>query len=393
MATISTHNGSAAHREHNLRNEKVVSKEKHIDPNGHYEIWKDERPREAYQHLFGEAVASYNTKQKRDDRKIDDYYTKITKDKTKHSVYEMIIGVYDEGVDDKTKRDILKEFVDTWQERNPNLYMCGAYYHADEEGEIHCHIDYIPVAHNYNKGMETQTGLVKAFEEMGIVKQGKATAQIQWEHRENAYLENLCNDRGIIVEHPKEEERVHLDTETFKAEQKLKTLNNNVKELKTIKEMNDSIVVSLDKQIEEKEHYRDDLETYIDSLQVKANKTSTILKETQEELKIKQSIIEAMNDALANLFTRFNIAYKQMQKIFDHWVNEDQKIYKELVAKADNPIQQGNKAMESLLRKSNIIFGKATREALTQVKEESSKLKEATEELEDLEEKYDDYER
>lgn len=393
MATIATHNGTSIAYDHNIRNEKVVSKEKHIDPNGHYEIWKDERPREAYKHLFGEAVASYNAKQKREDRKIDDYYTKIANDKTKHPVYEMIIGVYDEGVDDKTKREILKEFVDTWQERNPNLYMCGAYFHADEEGDIHCHIDYIPVAHNYTKGMETQTGLVKAFEEMGIVKQGKATAQIQWEHRENAYLEKLCNDRGIIVEHPKEEGRVHLDTETFKAEQKLKTLTNEIEELETIKEMDDSIVRSLDKEIEDKEHCKSDLEAHIGSLQVKVSETSTILKEAQEELKTKQSIIETMNDALANLFTRFNNAYKQMQKIFNHWLNEDQKIYKELVAKADKPIQQGNKAMESLLSKSNIIFGKATREALAQVKEESSKLKEATEELEDLEEEYDDYER
>lgn len=55
MATIATHNGSTAHRDHNIRNEKVVSKEKHIDPNGRYEIWKDEKPREAYHKLFDKA--------------------------------------------------------------------------------------------------------------------------------------------------------------------------------------------------------------------------------------------------------------------------------------------------------------------------------------------------
>lgn len=40
--TISTHNGTAVAREHNIRNEKVVRKEKHINPNGIYEIWIDE---------------------------------------------------------------------------------------------------------------------------------------------------------------------------------------------------------------------------------------------------------------------------------------------------------------------------------------------------------------
>lgn len=389
MATISTHNGTAVAREHNIRNKKVVSKEAHIQPNGHYEIWKDERPREAYQHLFGEAVAKYNAKQTREERKIEDYYTKIVNDKTKHPVYEMIIGVYDKGVDDKTKREILKEFVDTWQERNPNLYMCGAYYHADEEGEPHCHIDYIPVAHNYTKGMETQTGLVKAFEEMGLVKQGKATAQIQWEQRENGYLEKLCRERGIKVEHPKEEGRAHIETETYKAEQKLKILKNEIEELREIKGMDDNIVRNLDKEIEEREHYRNDLNAHIDILQTKAIKTTSTLKEAQEELNTKRTIIETMNDALANLFTRFNNAYKQMQKIFDHWLNNDKRIYVELVAKADRPIKKGNEAMESLLSKSNIIFGEATQEALAQVKEESRKLKEATEELEEIEEEYE----
>jgi len=44
--TISTHNGSAVRREHNIRNEKVVSKEPHIDPNGIHETWIDEPTKE-----------------------------------------------------------------------------------------------------------------------------------------------------------------------------------------------------------------------------------------------------------------------------------------------------------------------------------------------------------
>ena len=45
MVTIATHNGSQARREHNVRNEKVVGKEAHITPGGHFEIWHDEKPR------------------------------------------------------------------------------------------------------------------------------------------------------------------------------------------------------------------------------------------------------------------------------------------------------------------------------------------------------------
>ena len=41
--TISTHNGSQVARQHNLRNPKVIAKEDHIDPNGHFEVWLEHK--------------------------------------------------------------------------------------------------------------------------------------------------------------------------------------------------------------------------------------------------------------------------------------------------------------------------------------------------------------
>lgn len=221
--TIATHNGSAVARDHNIRNEKVVSKESHIDPKGIHETWIDEKPRQAYERLFGQSVADYNKKQKRTDRKITNYYADICKDAKKHPVYEMIvsIGNRDNAVDEQIGKQILREFVDSWNDRNSNLELIGAYYHADEEGVPHVHCDYVPVAHGYTRGMETQTGLVKALGEMGFEKQGKATAQILWEHRENDTLETLCKARGLIIEHPLEENRTHLHTDAYKARQEL----------------------------------------------------------------------------------------------------------------------------------------------------------------------------
>ena len=92
----------------------------------------------------------------------------------------------------------------------------GAYYHADEDGVPHIHIDYVPVATGYVNGMTTQSALVKALGQQGFHKEGKATAQIKWEKRENTELEKLCNSFGIDVEHPLIEGRKHLDTERYK---------------------------------------------------------------------------------------------------------------------------------------------------------------------------------
>ena len=218
--TISTHNGSAVAREHNIRNPKVVSKEAHIKPNGKFEIWHDEKPRDAYKRIFGQALEEYNNKQKRSDRKIKDYYNHICNDKMKHPVYEMIIAVgnRDNTVDEETGYSVLRAFYDGWKSRNPNLELIGAYYHADddEDGVPHVHIDYIPVATGYVNGMTIQSALVKALGQQGFHKEGKATAQIKWEKRENTELEKLCNAFGIDVEHPLIEGRKHLDTERYK---------------------------------------------------------------------------------------------------------------------------------------------------------------------------------
>lgn len=218
--TLATHNGSKACRDHNIRNEKVVEKEKHIRPDGEHEIWKDESVASAYHRIFDEAVFKYNSKQKRNDRKIKNYYSKVCKDAKKHPVYEMIVGVYGLN-DDKTAKEILKEFDANWEKRNPNLIKIGSYWHNDEEGEQHIHVDYIPVAHNYKNGLELQSSLVKALGEQNYFKRDKFTAQILWEKSENAYLESLCNDRNIKIEHPHIENAQHLDTEKYKLQQQI----------------------------------------------------------------------------------------------------------------------------------------------------------------------------
>lgn len=217
--TISTHNGSAVRREHNVRNEKVVSKLDHIDRNGKTEIWHDEKIREAYERIFGDAVAEYNAKQSRPERQIKSYYSKIEQDAKKHTAYEMIIGIYgaENECSDELGHKIMKQFVDEWKERNPHLELIGAYYHADEpNARPHVHIDYIPVADGYKNGMTRQNGLVKALEQQGFTKSGKATAQIQWEHRENARFTALCEENGLTVEHPKEQGTIHYSTPEYK---------------------------------------------------------------------------------------------------------------------------------------------------------------------------------
>jgi len=227
LATIATHNGTALSQSHNQREGKA-SKDTHIDHSRtpQNETICHERIQDAYSRLFDASVAEYDQKQHKG-RKIGNYYDKIKADKKKNLAYELIVGVYP----DKDKRDftqeqgkeILKEYFAGWKERNPHLEAVGAYYHCDEEGEPHLHIDYIPVATNCKRGPKTQTALVKALEQQGITgeKDKFVTAQMKWEARENGVLEGLCRERGIEVRHPqreaeKEAKKKHQDTPEYK---------------------------------------------------------------------------------------------------------------------------------------------------------------------------------
>ena len=261
--TISTHNGSQVARQHNLRNPKVIAKEDHIDPNGHFEVWLDEDPKTAYERLFGKSVEEYNERQTREDRKITDYYKQICEDKKKKPVYELIIGIYGKKADGTpicSKNDgkrILRAFVEDWERRNPQLKLCGLYYHCDESVGIngsqvgHVHIDYIPVGDGFTRGMGMQSSLSRALEQQGFESQGlNNTAQMQWESRENQFLATLCTHAGFEVMRGNGNKE-HLDTATYKK----------VKELEDLQEKQATLVQSIAQKEQEYLKLQDDFET------------------------------------------------------------------------------------------------------------------------------------
>lgn len=355
--TISTHNGSAVAREHNVRNYKVVSKEPHIDLNGLHETWIDEPVRQAYERLFGEAVAEYNAKQSRPERRISSYYNDICKDKKKHPVYEMIIGIYGKNEDGTSicsaeqGKEIMREFVDTWKQRNPNLALIGAYYHADEEGEPHVHLDYIPVAHGYSRGLQTQTGLVKALEEQGITKTGKETAQILWEKQENDYLTALCESAGLTVNHPRAEGRMHLDTQTLK--------------LKTRAEQLEQTVSSYDKQIR----------------QIESETAAAATQLASINSKITEKNAELQN--LSNLKTNISGMYNEIDSFkadkksipFSKRVSVDEKQLDDIIELAKQGLSERTKNYQLVSEMRDMIPKEAHKSALKECDDEISSLK------------------
>lgn len=185
----------------------------------------DKDIREAYQEFFGEALQEYNQKQKRADRKIEDYYEHISKSKNGEKLfYEDILqwGKKEDFQDNPELKEIakecLKEYAETFEKRNPNLKLIGAYIHMDEVSP-HLHLDYVPVAHGYSRGLKTRNSLDKAMKEMGFQPEKesrKNNATRLWKDNERQYFGDLCRNRGLEVEEERHYDRKSLSVEEYK---------------------------------------------------------------------------------------------------------------------------------------------------------------------------------
>lgn len=128
--------------------------------------------------MFDENLERYNARQKRSDRKINDYFehlfnrppskSVITGTNKQKSFYEHLVYIGkkdDTGVgtpDADISKECLCEYMEDFRERNPNLYVFNAVMHLDE-ATPHLHINYIPLGH-FERGLEMRNAKAKALE-------------------------------------------------------------------------------------------------------------------------------------------------------------------------------------------------------------------------------------
>ena len=262
--TISFHNGSEWSRGHNIRDERYTNNQEHINSSlsANNIIVCDIPVRQAYDEIFRQAVQEYNDRQTRKDRKIDSYYDKIKHDKRKHPVYECIVQIGDRndtGNNSELEKQALIRYAQMWTERNPNLYLIGAYIHCDEpDGTVHLHCDYIPVA-ECSRGMRIQNSLDKALRQQGLQSINiNQTAQMAWQTQERTALMTICQELNIDVQLNQERTkgRQHLSTAEYKAErtkleqdieQELQPLRDELQEYTDIKRDFNTIAVQTTK--------------------------------------------------------------------------------------------------------------------------------------------------
>lgn len=159
--------------------------------------------KQVYHKLFDEARERYNAKQKRKDRMIDNYYEKIMRGKQEKLFHEVIfqIGNKDDmnakSEDGLLAKRILTEFMDEFQDRNPNLYVFSAHLHMDEETP-HLHIDFVPYITGSKRGLDTRVSLKQALSSLGFKGGSRSETELnQWVQSEKQKLAMVMRENEI----------------------------------------------------------------------------------------------------------------------------------------------------------------------------------------------------
>lgn len=183
--------------------------------------------RAVYHKLFDDALARYNEKQTRRDRVIDDYYEKIRTGKQEKLFEELIIQIGNKDDMNATSENgqlacqILDEYMQSFQQRNPTLRVFSAHLHMDE-ATPHLHIDFIPFTTGSKRGLETRVSLKKALEALGFAGGTKSHTELnQWIESEKEALASIMARHDIEWEQKGTHEE-HLSVLDYKKQERSK---------------------------------------------------------------------------------------------------------------------------------------------------------------------------
>ena len=191
-------------------------------------VYKDEPIKQVYHELFDDALERYNSKQKRKDRCISDYYEHLRTGKQEKVFHELIVQIGNKDNTGVTTEDgqwaatILDEYMQDFEKRNPTLRVFGAFLHMDE-ATPHLHIDFIPYVSGWKgKGMDTKVSLKQALKALGFAGGTKKESELnQWINAEKEQLAAVMERHGIEWE-KKDTHEEHLSVLDFKKKERAK---------------------------------------------------------------------------------------------------------------------------------------------------------------------------
>lgn len=243
----------------------------------------NENLKDVYHELFDEALARYNEKQTRGNRRIDDYYEKIRSSKQEKPFHEIILQIGDkDNMGAKTENGqlaakVLDKYMQDFQRRNPTLKVFSAYLHMDE-ATPHLHIDFVPYTTGSKRGLDTRVSLKQALSTLGF-KGGtrRETKLNQWVAYEKEQLAAVMLEHGIEWEQKGTHEK-HLSVLDFEKKERAKEVAELEQSISDGKERLSNIQIQQRKAKQKTEQIRQEGEAIRQEVS-ELSETSNLLKE------------------------------------------------------------------------------------------------------------------
>lgn len=243
----------------------------------------NENVKDVYHELFDEALARYNEKQTRSDRRIDDYYEKIRSGKQEKPFHEIILQIGDkDNMGAKTENGqlaakVLDKYMRDFQRRNPTLRVFSAYLHMDE-ATPHLHIDFVPYTTGSKRGLDTRVSLKQALSALGFKGGTRRETELnQWAAYEKEQLAAVMLEHGIEWE-KKDTHEKHLSVLDFEKKERAKEVAELEQSISDGKEILSDIQVRQLKAEQETEQIRQEGEAIRQEVS-ELSETSDLLKE------------------------------------------------------------------------------------------------------------------
>lgn len=269
---------------------------------------------DAYEEIFGGAMAEYNAKQRRSDRKIADYFEKlfgtkadtmradtvIKNDNKQQSFYEYVVGVgtmHNTGYASspeaaKVAVECLREYMAGFGERNPQFHVFNAVIHQDE-ATPHLHYDMIPYADGMKKGMTRQQGINKALEQMGYGTGRQAIANFTQSERK--VFREICEKHGFEIA-----EETKGRGQTYSCEEYRQTADKNKEEIaeqEAVKSKNQAEIETQNQIIADKKTEAESMVDAFTPTPTKVEKTlfgkEKIVEKSKEEIELEKQMAAA----------------------------------------------------------------------------------------------------
>lgn len=259
--SISLNQGTMTSLSHNNRENTYGNPDIDLSRSGENIFYLQQDIREAYDDVFGDAVQAYNAKQKRKDRRIDDYYEKVRLDKKTEPQRELIVAIgskEDGEQDNEWKKKALDRYAKGFQAENPNLKVYNMVMHNDEANP-HLHINYVPY-YDSNRGLGRRVANNKALIAQGIEGKDDRELMKNWRDQETARLETYARDLNSQFD------RDNVGSHKYMKVPQYKAYAEEIQDLKVTQEIYETNVEFLEDKITKKTAELAQVDRILDSL-------------------------------------------------------------------------------------------------------------------------------